>query len=320
MKYVKQMEIIPFMSVGQLVNEMDECGVLGAGRLAKGVNIMVDMFSRPEFTVFLTLAGPMVLGGLRKIICDLIEDKYIDVIISSGANIVHDLMEALGHRGVRGSLSINDLKLRERGLGRVGDIYIEQKGFEKLEQKIYAVLDDLPVVKKNRLSQVELLNELGKAVDDNESILNKASTHNIPIFSPGLLDSMLGLHLWTYSQLKKISIDPLLDLNELSNLIYNSTKSGAIILGGGLPKHHVLGANILRDGVDAAVQITLDRPEGGSQSGAPLEEAISWKKVQSKEGTVTIIGDVIIIFPIMVAATVERLKEKDKQNLLTSAL
>jgi deoxyhypusine synthase len=229
-------------------------------------------------------------------------------------------MEALGHRGARGSLSINDLELRERGLGRVGDIYIEQKGFEKLEQKIYAVLDDLPAVKKNQLSQVELLNELGKTVDDNESILNKASKHNIPIFSPGLLDSMLGLHLWTYSQLKKISIDPLRDLNELSNYIYNSTKSGAIILGGGLPKHHVLGANILRDGVDVAVQITLDRPEGGSQSGAPLEEAISWKKVQSKEGTVTVIGDAIIIFPIMVAATIERLKEEDKQNLLTSAL
>jgi len=152
-----------------------------------------------------------------------------------------------------------------------------------------------------------LLYEFGKDIKDRESILFKASKRGVPIFCPGFFDSMLGLNVWTFSQLNSISVDSIADLNELSNIVFNSKKTGAIILGGGLTKHYILGANILREGVDAAVQITLDRPEGGSLSGAPLEEAISWRKAKAKGKLVTIIGDVTIIFPIMVAAAFEKI-------------
>ena len=310
MKYIRHMEVRVGMTVGRLVDEMAKSGVLGAGKLAKAVGVMVEMFEDPDYTVFLSLAGPMVLGGLRKIVSDLIDGEYVNVIVTSGANIVHDVIESLGYRGIKGSFSASDVRLREKGLGRVGDIYVEQGGFEALEKKMYRVLDNLPKTKKERVAIYQLLHEISKSIDDDESILKKASIHNTPIFSPGILDSMLGLHLWTYGQLKTLGIDPLLDLNRLSEIIFNSKKSGAIILGGGVPKHHVLAANILRDGVDAAVQVTLDRPEGGSLSGAPLEEAISWKKARSEKRLVTVIGDATIVFPIMVAATLERLKDK----------
>ena len=88
-------------------------------------------------------------------------------------------------------------------------------------------------------------------------------------------------------------------------------KVGVIVLGGGLPKHHALGANTLREGVDAAIQVTLDRPEGGSLSGAPLEEAISWKKVKATNKLVTVIGDATIIFPVIVAAVLEELEGRE---------
>ena len=121
------------------------------------------------------------------------------------------------------------------------------------------------------------------------------------------MDSMLGLHIWTYNQIKKLPLNPILDLNRMADIVYRAKKVGAIILGGGVPKHHVLGVNILREGIYSAVQITFDRPESGSLSGAPLEEAISWKKAQVESKLATVIGDATIIFPLMVAATLERI-------------
>ncbi|MFH0896944.1 MAG: deoxyhypusine synthase [Candidatus Bathyarchaeota archaeon] len=300
------MSIRSNMTVRQLVKEMDRCGVLGAGRLARATNLIKEMFDDPEYTVFLTLAGPMIPGGLRKIVCDLIAGEYVNVIVASGANIVHDVIEALNHKGVRGSFLANDVKLREKGIGRAGDIFFEQKGFEALEKYMYKVLNTMLEKGVDKVSICKLLFETGKMLDDRESILRKASDLNMPMFSPGLLDSMIGLHLWTFNQLKKLQIDPLIDMNQFSDIIYSSKKIGVIILGGGLPKHYTLGASILREGVDAAVQVTLDRPEGGSLSGAPLEEAISWKKAKTRNKLETVIGDATIIFPLMIAAILEK--------------
>ncbi len=301
------------MTVGSLVNEMEKSGVLGAGKLAKAVNIMSEMFLDPDYTVFLALAGPMVLGGLKKIISDLVEGEYVNALVMSGANIVHDIVDSLGHKSIQGSFLACDEKLRDTNLGRVGDIYIDQSGFEDLEKWIYNLLNSLPKSKKQSLSIYHLLHEIGKRIDDKDSILKQASIHNISIFSPGILDSMLGFHLWTYSQLETFKLDPLLDFTRLSDIVFQSKKSGVIILGGSIPKHHVLSANILRDGVDAAIQVTLDRPEGGSLSGAPLEESISWKKIKSRDHLASIIGDATIIFPIIVAATLEKLNDKRKK-------
>ncbi|MCK5402758.1 deoxyhypusine synthase family protein [Candidatus Bathyarchaeota archaeon] len=307
------MTVKPGMTVGYLVNEMEKSGVLGAGKLAKAVDIMLEMFLDPDYTVYLAIAGPMVLGGLKKIISHLVKDEYVNALVMSGANIVHDIVDSLGYKNIQGSFSASDEKLRDNNLGRVGDIYIDQSGFEALERWIYDLLNNLPKFKKQNLSIYHLLHEIGKRIDDKNSILKQASIHNIPIFSPGILDSMLGFHLWTYSQLKTLKLDPLLDFNGLSDIVFQSKKSGVIILGGSIPKHHVLGANILRDGVDSAIQVTLDRPEGGSLSGAPLEESISWKKIKSGNRLASIIGDATIIFPIMVAATLEKLNDKQRK-------
>ncbi|MFQ6077277.1 MAG: deoxyhypusine synthase [Candidatus Bathyarchaeia archaeon] len=307
---MEQIRLRPGMTVGQLVEEMDRCGVLGAGRVARAVNVMVEMFSDPGYTVFLGLAGPMVAGGLRRIVGDLIDHGYIDAVVTSGANVVHDVIEALGYGHLKGSFMADDAGLRGEGLGRVGDVYIEQKAFEAFERRMHETLDGLPEDKRGRMPFYQLLDELGKRLEDAESILARASKRGVPVFSPGLLDSMVGLHVWTYTQLKRLGLDPVGDLKRLSDVVFASERVGAIMLGGGIPKHHILAANILRDGIDAAVQITLDRPEGGSLSGAPLEEAVSWRKARVGARLVTVVGDATAVFPIMVAAVLERM-EKD---------
>lgn len=312
MEYVKQIHVKLGMSIGQLVTEMRNCGVLGAGRLAKAVDLVTEMFGDPDYTVFLTLAGPMVPGGLRRIIKDLIDEEYVDVIMASGANIVHDMMEALGYSHIKGTLWADDVKLRRRKLGRIGDIYVRQEAFHKLEREIHKFLEDISKKEIEGPSIRRLLYDFGTKLNDPSSILTSATKRNAPIFCPGLIDSMIGFHIWTFSQLKKFSINPVADLHELSEIVFKAKKVGAIILGGGLPKHHVLSACMLREGIDVAVQITLDRPEGGSLSGAPLEEAVSWGKVKASGKHVTVIGDATMIFPVIIAAALEKLHRKER--------
>jgi len=304
LKHVKQMQLRRGISVGELVNEMRDCGVLGAGKVGKAAELVAEMFSDPDYTVFLTMAGPMVPGGLRGIIGYLIDQEYVNVVVTTGANIVHDMVEALGYKHMRGSFLAEDKRLKAKNIGRIGDIYIEQRAFKHLEKWIYQTLEGIPEEKRQRLSVAELLAEIGRQIEDSESILAIAARKNVPIICPAFVDSIAGFHLWVFGQDKRLGIDPLLDVGRLMDKVYEAKKVGVIILGGGSPKHFALFANTFREGVDSAIQITMDRPEPGGLSGASLEEAISWGKIKPEGKSVTVIGDATIIFPIIVAAAI----------------
>ena len=310
MKPVKQMHIRAGMSVGELAAEMGDAGVLGAGRIGEAVKVLADMFGDPECTVFLALAGPLVPAGLREVIKNLIESEHVKVLVTTGANLVHDMIEGIGHRHYMGTFQAEDKALKEKQIGRIGDIYVEQNAFEHLEKWIYDLLDGLPAEKKQRMAIADLLLEIGKKLPDQDSILAAAARKNAPVICPAFLDSVAGFHLWLYGQNGKIKIDPLLDVSKLVDIVYDAKRAGAIILGGGVPKHFTLFANTFREGVDLAVQITMDRPEPGGLSGASLEEAISWSKVKPEGRTVTVICDATIAFPLIVAAALEKI-EKD---------
>ena len=305
MKTVKQIEIKSGMSVGELVREMEAAGVLGAGKIGEASKIVAEMFGDPKCTVFLTLAGPLVPGGLRKIIANLLEGGYVDVIVTTGANLVHDMVESLGFKHYRGTFKADDKVLKDEEIGRIGDVYIEQKAFQGLEDWLYKVFDELPSEMKRRISIADLLTEIGRRLPDKNSILATAARKGVPIICPAFLDSIAGFHLWMYGQDGKINVDPLLDVSRLMDKVYEADKAGIIILGGGVPKHFALFANTFREGVDLAVQITMDRPEPGGLSGATLEEAISWSKVKPEGKAVTVICDVTIAFPLIVAAALE---------------
>ena len=301
------MRLRPKLTVGELVSEMKECGVLGAGKIGRAAELAAEMFSDPDYTVFLTVAGPLVPGGLRRIIRDLIDQEYVKVVVTTGANMVHDMVEALGYKHLVGTFLAEDKKLKAKDLGRIGDIYIEQKAFRGLEKWMYKILENIPEEKRKHMSIAELLFEIGKQIQDPDSILATAAKKGVPIISPGFIDSIAGFHLWVFGQDKKLGIDPLLDVNKLMDKVYEAKKVGIIILGGGWPKHFALFANTFREGVDCAIQITMDRPEPGGLSGATLEEAISWGKVKPEGKAVTVICDVTIAFPLIVASALERL-------------
>ena len=305
MENVKQIRLKRGITVAQLIKEMDACGVLGAGKIGKAARLVTEMFKNPDYTIFLTLAGALVPGGLRSIIAQLIEEGYVNVVVTTGANMVHDMVEALGYRHKVGTFRAEDEQLKQKELGRIGDIYIEHKAFKDLERWLYTLLEEIPEQKRQRISPSDLLLEIGKRITDENSILATAAKKNVPVICPGMPDSIAGFQLWIYGQDKELVLDPLGDVSKLVDKVYEAKKSGIIILGGGLPKHFALFANTFREGVDAAVQITMDRPEPGGLSGASLEEAVSWSKVKSEENTVTVICDATIAFPLIVAAALD---------------
>jgi deoxyhypusine synthase len=306
LKNVKQIQLKRRITVAQLVREMDGCGVLGAGKIGKAARLVTEMFEDPDYTVFLTLAGALVPAGLRGIVAQLVEKRHVNVVVTTGANMVHDMVEALGYRHKIGTFKAEDEELKRRDLGRIGDIYIAHRAFKDLEKWLYRVLEEVPQQKRQRISPSDLLLEIGKRIDDEGSILAAAAKRGVPIICPGLADSIAGFQLWVYSQDKKLIVDPFGDISKLVDTVYEARKSGVIILGGGWPKHFALFANTFREGVDTAVQITMDRPEPGGLSGASLEEAISWSKVKSEENSVTVVCDATIAFPLIVASALEK--------------
>jgi deoxyhypusine synthase len=306
MKRIEQMRLKSGMTVGELAEEMRRAGVIGAGRVGRAVEIVAEMFSDPDYLTFITLSGPLVPSGMRLIFRDLIMEGYVDAVVSNGANLVHDIVEAIGRRHLVGELNVDDQVLLEKGINRVYDIFIKSDTWAALEEYIGGVLDNIPEEGRVGIPIHGLIREIGLSIEDDGSILRAATRKGVPIFSPGFLDSMIGIPLWMYSKRKKLVINPIKDFDLLGEMVYDARKSGAIILGGGTPKHHTQYMNTLREGLDAAVQISSARVEDGSLSGAPLKEAISWGKL--KEGkTSTIFGDVTIVFPLIVAAALEKI-------------
>jgi len=302
---VNQINVEKNMTISDLLDQFNESGVLGAGRVARACNILTDMISDEDMSVFLSLGGPLIPGGMRNIVSKMIKDGHVDLIVSSGANITHDLVEAFGGSHYRHE-GKDDEELNEEGIGRIADINVGSDDFTIFETEIIKIFEKISSEKKS-VSIQELLHEIGLMVDDENSFVANAAKNDIPIFAPGLIDSMTGLQLWIFSQDHDFVVDAVADMHYLSDIVFESEKVGAILLGGGLTKHYTLASNVIKGGLDAAIQITMDRPEAGSLGGAPLEEAKSWAKARCGSSLASVVGDVTVIFPLIYAAALDRL-------------
>ena len=293
------------MKVADLLNQFDESGVLGAGSVARACNIMADMIQDEDMNVFLSLGGPLIPGGMRNIVSKMIKEGHVDLIVSSGANITHDLLEAFGGSHYRHE-GKDDEELNAEGMGRIADINVGSDDFEIFEREIIKIFEKISQ-KKKVISIQELLYEIGLLVDDENSFVANAARNNVPIFAPGLIDSMMGFQLWIFSQDHDFTVSAAGDMPLLSDIVFDSERVGAILLGGGLTKHYTLASNVITGGLDAAIQITMDRPEAGSLGGAPLEEAKSWAKAKCGSNLASVVGDVTVIFPLIYAAALDKI-------------
>lgn len=293
------------MKVSDLIDEFDKSGVLGAGRVGRACNILTDMIQDEDMKVFMSLGGPLIPGGMRNIVTQMIENHHVDLIVSSGANITHDLVEAFGGSHYRHE-GRDDEDLNEDGIGRIADINVGSDDFTIFETEITRIFERISS-QKTHISIQELLHEVGLMVDDENSFVAAAAKNNVPIFAPGLIDSMMGLQLWIFNQDHDFVVDAVADMHYLSDIVFEAERVGAILLGGGLTKHYTLASNVIKGGLDAAIQVTMDRPEAGSLGGAPLEEAKSWAKARCGSSLASVVGDVTVIFPLIYAACLDKI-------------
>ena len=302
---VNQINISNDMKISDLINQFDESGVLGAGRVARACNILTDMIEDEDMKVFMSLGGPLIPGGMRNIVTKMIKEGHVDLIVSSGANITHDLVEAFGGSHYRHE-GKDDEELNEEGIGRIADINVGSDDFTIFETEITKIFEQI-ASERQSISIQELLHEIGLLVEDENSFVATAARNNVPIFAPGLIDSMMGLQLWIFNQDHDFVVDAVADMHYLSDIVFEAEKVGAVLLGGGLTKHYTLASNVIKGGLDAAIQITMDRPEAGSLGGAPLEEAKSWAKARCGSSLASVVGDVTIIFPLIYAAVLDNI-------------
>ncbi|MGD2072695.1 MAG: deoxyhypusine synthase [Candidatus Thorarchaeota archaeon] len=281
------------MTVEDLISEYGK-GVFGGGKIAEAVHIYSEMLEK-NCTVFLGLAGALIPSGMGKIIAELIRDDMIQVIVSTGANVTHDLIEACGGCHLKGIQGM-DPELHEKGIDRIYDAYVEDDSFILFEEKIQNILQKVD----RALSVSDLMNHIGKHIQFPDSFLRQAYLNNVPIFVPAFTDSILGLQTFLYSQDHQILLDHLQDIEKILGLV--SDTAGAIFLGGGVPKNFIFQSMLMSPHTFAyALQITTDRPEYGGLSGATLDEAISWGKVSETSCLCTVYCDVTIAFPLIVA-------------------
>ncbi len=308
MEKIHQIEIEPGMSAEALVDGMKHCG-FGARRLAEATDIYEHMLSG-GYRKFLTLSGAMVPAGMRNMVSGLIRQGHVDVLVTTGANLVHDIIESFGAHCM-GTPESDDAALREAGISRIYDVYLRDEDFIKFEELMQRILPD----KAETISGMEFMKILGSQITDEKSILRSAYDCGVPVFCPALPDSMIGLQAWLHSQTKKLSVDAFADIRKIVDICYESPNSGIVIIGGGVPKNFALQSMLVTpNSFKLAVQLTTDTPENGGLSGATLSEAVSWGKISADARSVTVYGDATITFPLMVAATLSKIKRQRSEQ------
>ena len=295
-------------SIDELVKQL-KFTAFNARKLSESVDILEEMIKDKNCVKFLGLSGALVPAGMRKCIVEMIKNKWVDIIVSTGANITHDLAIALGgEQYIQCSSDIDDSKMREKGVSRIYDIVSPDKSSVKFEEEIQKILKGIG---EGKFATYELLEKIGKRIEDKNSIVRSASDNNVKIIIPAFFDSILGFQIWMYSQDHEIIIDERKDLDFLINLHYdlkkNEKHSGVFILGGGVPKNYILQAVIIPNKPHKyVVQVTTDVPHYGGLSGATLDEAKSWGKVDEKSKLCCVYCDATIALPLIVSALKER--------------
>src|SRR5205807_1175696 len=155
-----------------------------------------------------------------------------DAIVTPAAHSKHVVIESLGLHHYQGSFQVDDRKLIQRGYSRIADIFVKESSFERLDETVRKFLSKIPIAERRNIAFSELLFKLGRMIKDEDSILHKASRRNVKIFSPGLLDSILGLSLWSFAQTETLQLNPFSDVTKMVNMAMDAEKIGVLILGG----------------------------------------------------------------------------------------
>lgn len=308
---VVDIEIRDRCTVSDMMNGFYEAGGFSAKKLGEAASILREMVADSDTTVFLSFPACIVSTGSRGVIKYLVEKKLVDVIITTCGTLDHDLARVWADY-YHGDFRTDDRELHRAGINRLGNIFIPNDSYGiVLERHMQPILEDIHNSGMKESGTRELIKEFGNRIDDERSIIHWASRNDIPVYVPGITDGAFGSQLWMFKQTHRdFRIDLFRDEQELSDIVFDASSTGAFMIGGGISKHHTIWWNQFRDGLDFAVYITTAVEYDGSLSGAQIREAVSWGKVREDARFVTVEGDATVLMPLLVQDLNDRLRNR----------
>ena len=304
----------PTASVDELLENMSKSGFQGR-KLGEAFHLWKEMIETPGTKIIIGLSGAIIPAGMQECIVTLLENRYIDCIVSTGANMFHDFCEHMGVKHYVGSHLTDDAVLYKNGVNRIYDVFASDKEIGRMEEYIgnFGV-----TLGKQVLTSREFFKLLGDKINaekpEGRSVIGTAAKMDVPIYVPALADSSYGIGL-VYGRRRlgaEVIIDHLKDADELSEYVEAAKKTGIVILGGGTPKNFIQQTEVIPPkyqkkylgGHMFALQITTDAPHWGGLSGCTFEEGISWGKEKEETHKLQCFCDITIALPILTSALV----------------
>ncbi|MFH1146997.1 MAG: deoxyhypusine synthase family protein [Pseudomonadota bacterium] len=312
---VRAVQINPGITVADLLDQMSGMSIQ-ARNLGDCAQVLSKMMKDPDRpTVFLGLAGPLIAAGLRNVIRDLITGGYVDAVVSTGAILYQDIYQARGFNHYKGTPAADDAELRDLYIDRIYDTYVDEEAFWATDKWCGKVADELP---PGNYSSRQYLDFVGSRLEDANSIVYQCHRLGIPVFSPALNDSSIGIGLTEHRHRNRpgsgggICIDSIQDNYELTQIVIKSKKTAAIYVAGGVPKNYINDSIVmsyifgLQRGHSYAIQITTAVVLDGGLSGSTLGEARSWGKIKKDADFAMAWVEPSVSLPMLAAYLFER--------------
>ncbi|MFX1497389.1 MAG: deoxyhypusine synthase family protein [Promethearchaeota archaeon] len=316
-KKITPFNVYNVKNIEDLLNSLKNCGFQGRN-LGIALDILYKMVSDDNILTVLTLSGAMVPAGMGEIICALIEHNLIDAIVSTGANVIHDLVDVasdIGH--YMGTTNIDDEELFKVRINRIYDVFLPEDNYKKAEDLLLHIIHDSFNSKNIEITPSDLFKKVGEKMGS-RCILSLAAKYNVPIFVPAFSDSEFALDMIKYSVKDgyKFTLDIFGDVLKFANIIRNAEEYGTIIIGGGVPRNWAQQIFPLLDQIDNmetigynySVRIHTATEYDGGLSGCTISESKSWGKYSLESKYVSVWCDATIALPILITGLFQRLK------------
>ncbi|MBI5147337.1 MAG: deoxyhypusine synthase [Thaumarchaeota archaeon] len=306
---VRDINITSQSSIEEIFEQMSKSGGFESRNLADGLEILTAMISDKSCLKFLSFVGAVVSTGTRGIIKEMIKNKWFDVVITTCGALDHDIARYFSNYK-EGSFTMDDGQLADQHIHRLGNVLVPMESYGPLiEEKMQEILEEAYKHGKKEMSTADITREIGKKLGEN-SFLHWAYKNEIPVIVPGIMDGAVGSQIWLFTQKHHdFKLNMTQDADTLSGLVFKAEKSGALMLGGGISKHHTLWWNQYRDGLDYAVYVTTAQEFDGSLSGALVREAISWGKVTQEAKQTTIHAEITTMLPFLYRALLSKINQ-----------
>jgi deoxyhypusine synthase len=322
----KTCPVCPTGNITALLDGMAKTGFQGR-KLGESVSIWKGMLSDPDCTIFFGLSGAMIPAGMQRCLVDMAKHHYIDVIVSTGANIFHDICEQTGVCHYLGHQHADDAKLYQKGIDRIYDVFAFEEEFRGVDQRIASYAETIAPFRGSSREFIRLFGGyLAKNCPERESITSTCAKEKIPIFIPALCDSSIGIGLLIARRRGvDVDIDQIADADEITTMVEDAKKTGVIYVGGGVPKNFIQQTQVISSihekdlgGHDYAIQYTTDSPHFGGLSGCTFDEAVSWGKESAGSMHVQVHVDATIALPLVISALicggVKRVRKRSKKQ------